>query len=452
MFVHSYDGPITWSTKLKRISEISGADKGLIFNNLGHIISIEMLRDMYNRLDAKKAIGIDGVTKESYGRNLEANLVGLLQRIRRGTYRSQPARIVEIPKEDGSTRPLAIACLEDKLVQSAASEILSAIYEPLFLPCSYGFRPKLGCHDALRALSQKTYEVVDGAIVEIDLRKYFNSIPHGPMLEMLRAKISDRRFVWLLETLLRAPTIDRKGIISRNERGSPQGSIVSPVLANIFLHHVLDEWFAAISVSHFEDEAWEIRYADDCVFVFKSMSDAERFYRVLDKRLNKYGIELHQEKSQLLPAGNVAATRAKRKGTHLPTFKFLGFVCYWGLSRSKSFWRLKLKSRSDRKRAKLRGLREYLRGKLNTANVANVLQHVIAGVRGWVTYHAVSDNGQAVGGFIIESMKILFQWFNRRGGRRAMNWKRFNRLLVAINFPKMPKIVNLFSTPNQASA
>lgn len=452
MSVHSNDGPITWSTKLKRISELSAANKALVFNNLGHIINAEMLRDMYDRLDPKKAIGIDGMTKDTYGRNLEGNLGDLMRRIRRGTYRPQPARIVEIPKEDGSTRPLAIACLEDKLVQLAASEILGAIYEPLFLPCSYGFRPSVGCHDALKALSQTAFRVHDGAIVEIDLRKYFNSIPHGPLLEMLRRKISDPRFVWLLETLLRAPTMDSRGVISPNERGSPQGSIVSPVVSNIYLHHVIDEWFEAISQGHFVDEAWEIRYADDMVFVFKCMTDAERFYRVLDKRLNKYGIELHKEKSQLIPAGSAAAARANISGKRIPTFKFLGFVCYWGLARSKKFWRLKLKSRGDRKGAKLRGLREFLRDNLNTPDTAGVVRRVIAGVRGWAAYHSVSDNLRAVSSFIMASARILFSWFNRRGRKRTMNWKRFQKLLVAIKFPMVPKPVILYPTLNKASA
>jgi group II intron reverse transcriptase/maturase len=450
MAVHSDDGQKPWSTKLKRISELSAGDKSLVFNNLGHIINLEMLREMHDRLDAKKAIGIDGVTKETYGKNLQNNLGDLLRRIRRGTYRPQPARIVEIPKEDGSTRPLAIACLEDKIVQLASSEILSSIYEPLFLPCSYGFRPKLGCHDALKALNQAVYKVSDGAVVEIDLRKYFNSIPHGPLLEFLSAKIGDRRFLWLLTVLLRAPTMDTQGVVVENECGSPQGSIVSPVLSNIYLHHVVDEWFKAISQSHFSAAAWEVRYADDMVFIFKSVRDAERFYSVLDKRLRKYGIELHLEKSQLLPAGTKAAARAKAENRRIPTFKFLGFVCYWSLARNKKFWRLKLKSRGDRKRAKLRGLRDFLRKNRNTPDTAGTVRRVVAGIRGWATYHAISDNRRAVNSFITAGAKLLFSWFNRRGKSGAMNWQRFQKVLLAVGFPRVPKLVSLYSTPKQA--
>jgi RNA-directed DNA polymerase len=452
MSVHSNDGPRTWSTKLKRISELSTADRGLIFNNLGHIINLEMLWAMYDRLDGKKAVGIDKMTKEAYGLNLEGNLDDLMRRVRRGIYRPQAARIVEIPKEDGSSRPLAISCVEDKLIQLAVSEVLAAIYEPLFLSCSYGFRPKLGCHDALKALNQKAFQISSGAVVEIDLRKYFNSIPHGPLLELLRGKISDHRFLWLLEVLMKAPTVDADGQVASNERGSPQGSIVSPVLSNIYLHHVIDEWFEAISQSHFTAEAWEIRYADDMVFVFKRMQDAERFYRVLDQRLSKYGIEMHKDKSQLLPAGTRAAAEAHAAGRRIPTFKFLGFVCYWGLARNRRFWRLKLKSRGDRKRAKLQALHKYLRANLNTPNTAAIVSHVVAGVRGWVRYHAVSDNLRAVSSFIQAGERILFNWFNRKGRRHAMNWKRFQKLLTAIKFPTVPNPIILYPTPNKASA
>lgn len=451
MSVHSYDGS-AWSTKLKRIGELSAQDRNLAFNNLGHLVSVEMLREMYRRLDGTKAVGVDGVTKEAYGTDLNRNLEFLLQRIRRGTYRPRPARIVEIPKEDGSTRPLAISCLEDKIVQLAVSTILNTIYEPLFLPCSFGFRPKLGCHDALKALSSVTFQVYDGAVVEVDLRKYFNTIPHGPLLEFLQRKIHDHRFVRLITVLLQTATIKADGTIEPNVTGSPQGSIVSPVLSNVYLHHVIDEWFSAISQTHLRREAWEIRYADDMVFVFRSVEDAERFYRALDKRLDRFGIEMHAEKSRLIPSGRTAAARAHAAGGRLPTYKFLGFTCYWGLSRNGKLWRLKVKSRSDRKRAKLKGLRKYLRQNLNTPDTPTVLNTVRAVVRGWVNYHAVSDNSRAVHSFVNDSRRILFRWFNRRGGRKPMTWSHFARLMDRIDFPKLKKLTPLFSPPKQARA
>lgn len=451
MSVHSIDGT-TWSTKLTRIGAISSQDKSIVFNNLGYLIGDGILREMYRQLDRKKAVGIDGLNKEAYGDNLEENLKNLIQRIRRGTYKPQPARIVEIPKEDGSTRPLAISCFEDKLVQSALSVILTQIYEPIFLPCSFGFRPNRSCHDALRTLSNAAFHAVNGAVVEIDLRKYFNSIPHGPLMEFLKRKISDRRLLSLIATLLKAPIQELDGSIKPNEKGCPQGSIVSPVLSNVFLHHVIDEWFAEISKSHFKMSASEIRYADDMVFVFHDSQDAERFYGVLEKRLGKYGIEIHGEKSRLLPSGTRPAERFHLKGLKIPTYNFLGFTCYWAQARNGKRWRLKVKSRSDRRRAKLNGLREYLRKNLNTPDTPRVMATVVAAIRGWMNYYAVSDNTRSVKGFLEVGKRMLFNWLNRRGGRRKTSWTRFNRILIKIKYPKNFKLVPLFPTPNQAKA
>lgn len=451
MSVHSNDGT-TWSMKLERIGELSTQKKDLVFNNLGHIICVEWLREIYRRADGSKAVGIDGVTKEKYGENLEANLEDLIKRIRRGQYQPKPARMREILKEDGSSRPLAISCFEDKLVQSAVSQILSRIYEPLFYPCSLGFRPKRDCHDALRMLSQITFDVQDGAVVEIDIRKFFNTIPHGPLFEFLEMKISDNRFLRLIKTLVKAPTMQEDGKIVANERGSPQGSILSPVLSNVYLHHVIDEWFDNISKTHLKGRAQEIRYADDMVFVFHDVSDAEKFYRVLPKRLLKYGIEMHDEKSQILPSGHKAAARAHARSEQIPVYKFVGFTCYWALSRKRTRWRLMVKSRGDRKRASLKGLRELLHKNRNTPNTAKLLERVKAGVRGWVNFHNVSDNQRQVSSFIQETHRILFEWFNRRGGKKPWTWTRLKRLLARINYPTIPPVVSLFPILKRAKA
>lgn len=447
MSVLSHDGS-TWSTKLERIGELATKDRGLIFNNVGHTIDVEMLREMYWQLDGKKAVGIDGIDKESYGLNLEENLRNLLQRMRKGTYQPQAGRVVEIPKEDGSTRPLVISCLEDKIVQSAVNALLTKIYEPTFLPCSYGFRPKRSCHDALRALSGAAFKAKDGAVVEIDLRKYFNTIPHDQLMDFLKRKISDRRFLSLINALLRSPIQMADGTIKDTDRGTPQGSIVSPVLSNVFLHYVIDEWFSDVCSKYFARPACEIRYADDMVFIFHDAQDAERFFRVLDKRLEKFGIQMHHGKSRLLKSGSQAAARSAAQDVRIPSYKFLGFSCYWGIARNGKFWRLKLKSRGDRKTAKLNGLRRYLRENRNTPDMDRVLATVVAGVKGWVNYHAVSDNKRAVKSFIEEGKRILFRWFNRRGGRRRMHWIQFQRILIRIGYPKSFKTVRLIPTPN----
>ncbi|CDL86729.1 RNA-directed DNA polymerase (Reverse transcriptase) [Xenorhabdus cabanillasii JM26] len=387
-------------------------------------------------------MGIDRMTKATYGEHLDDNINNLIMRIRRGTYHPKAARITEIPKEDGSKRPLAISCIEDKLVQVAVSDILSRIYEPLFMPCSYGFRPGLNCHAALKALQQQTYRNWNGVVVEIDIRKYFNTIPHIELMSLLRKKISDRRFLRLIELLITAPVIEGKQV-SENACGCPQGSILSPVLANIYLHHVIDEWFDEISRSHIRGRAEMVRYADDMVFTFEFRSEAERFYKVLPKRLSKYGLELHDDKSQLIPAGHIAALRANQSGRRLPTFNFLGFTCYWGKSR-KGLWRLKLTSRKDRFAAKLKGLRDFLWKNLNTPDKRLVLTIVIRVIRGWINYHGISDNQRRVGQFIYQSARILYRGFNRKGGHRRLTWKKLNLILKMLGYPFRWKTHSMF--------
>lgn len=260
MTVHRKDGEQK-TTKLERIGKVAELRKDIVFNNLGHAIDLDLLRECYRKLDGKKAIGIDEVSKETYGRNLEDNLKNLLGRIRRGAYKPKPSKIVEIPKEDGSTRPLAISCFEDKLVQMSVSDILSKVYEPLFLSCSYGYREGVNGHEALRALMKHNNQNRDGAIVEIDVQKYFNSIPHSTLMKILQEKISDKRFLKLIATLIRSPVMEAgKATLSR--RGCPQGSIVSPILSNVYLHYVIDNWFQEIGSTHIKGRAEMVRFAD----------------------------------------------------------------------------------------------------------------------------------------------------------------------------------------------
>lgn len=441
MTIHSIDGkPV--ETKLERISLRAKADAKCVFNNLGHALNIDLLREQYHKLDGRKAIGIDGMTKQRYGENLEGNLQKLIVKIRRGSYKPKPSKLVEIPKEDGSKRPLAIACFEDKLVQSAANAILSALYEPIFLPCSYGYRPNKSCHDALRALMRHSNENKDGAVVEIDISKYFNTIPHKELLDMLKLKIADERFLKLLETLMRAPTWS-EGKEIPNDLGCPQGSIISPMYANIYLHYVVDEWFDKIVRTHIKGKANMTRFADDMVFIFEKMDAAKKFYDVLPNRLNRFGLSLHMDKSKLIASGRCAAARASKQGERLQTYKFLGFTCYWARAR-KGFWRLKYKSRSDRFSTKLKGLKNFLWKNLNAKSRDGVIRQIIQVVRGWINYHAISDNDRCVKAFVLKSKRLIFKWINRRGGKRRINWEKFRRILTHVKFPEAWKITSMF--------
>lgn len=432
------------TTKLERIGKRARFRKDTVFNNIASAVDLDLLRESYQMLDGKKATGMDNVTKAAYGINLEDNLQNLLARIRRNAYKPQASRLVEIPKEDGTTRPLAISCFEDKIVQHAVARMLMAIFEPEFLPCSYGYREGTNAHEALRALMKHSNNNPDGATIEIDLRKYFNSIPHVNLQSILREKISDKYFLKLAEKLIRAP-IWANGKAELNRVGCPQGSIISPILSNIYLHHVIDSWFKEISKTHMAGRAEEVRFADDMVFVFQFKEDAEKFYAVLPKRLEKYGLTLHEEKSSIIPSGSKAAKAADLRQERLPTYKFLGFLCYWGKSRKGDWWRLKFKSRSDRFTGKLKGLRAYLKGNLNE-ETHTVLERAKKVVIGWVNYNAISDNQRKVNSFIYQTRRILFGWINRKGGKRKMNWDKFGRLLERIKFPSLFKTLSMFTT------
>lgn len=262
------------------------------------------------------------------------------------------------------------------------------------------------------------------------------------LMKFLRKKISDRRFLRLIEILITTPVLEgNKETI--NNIGCPQGSIVSPILSNIYLHYVMDEWFNTIVKSHIKGKAELVRFADDMVFVFEHYEEAQRFFTVLPKRLEKYGLQLHAEKSQVIRAGGLAAKDAHRYGNKLPTFNFLGFTCYWAKSR-KGWWRLKYTSRKDRFASKLKSMKEYLRRNLNTPDTNATLETVIRVIRGWVNYHGISDNHRRVSQFLHLSKRIILRWLNRRGRRKQLNWQKFTLLLQRINFPRKWKTVSMF--------
>lgn len=433
---------MTGTTKLDHIRKRAQAQPDTVFHNLGHVLTPEFLYEAYKQLDGKKAVGIDKVDKEEYGKELLNNITILIKKIRRKQYRHKASKIVEIPKEDGSTRPLAISCFEDKMVELAVSKILEQIYEPVFLPCSYGFRPNRSCHDALRAVKRYTYQIADGATVEIDIRKCFNMIPHEHLMSFLRRKISDERFLWLVEVLITAPVMENGKAVA-SKRGCPQGSVTSPIMSNIFLHYVVDEWFNAVKQTHLKGRAELVRYADDMVFIFGNSEDAKKIFAVLGKRLNKFGLDLHEDKSSMIPSGRKAALRAEKAGERIPTYKFLGFTCYWGKSR-KGFWRLKYTSRRDRFSATLKQLREFLWEHLNVQDTDELLRSVVRRVKGWINYHAISDNQQRVYAFLDRVKRMVLRWQNRRGGKRRTSWEKILLRLVRVGFPNSFKTISMF--------
>ncbi|MFN7835837.1 MAG: reverse transcriptase domain-containing protein [Burkholderiaceae bacterium] len=437
----------TSSTKLARIEVKSRMDKGCVFNNLGHIIDLDLLRECYRSLDGSKAVGIDGVSKEAYGRNDEENLTDLLDRIRKGVYVPRPSRVVEIPKVDGTTRPLAIACVEDKIVQEACKRILERIYEPLFLPESFGFRPGRNPHKALVALNGHLMSGKNGAVVDVDLRRAFDTIPHGHLEEMLRRKISDARFLHLLLKLIRAETVGEDRVPRKSTCGVPQGSILSPLLCNVFLHFVIDEWFREYNSLRLGGRGSLTRYADDLVMTAPDVTAARRLHDELAKRVRSYGMSLHDGKTRVIPNGQIAAKHASVRGTRLPAFTFLGFLHVWGKSRNrrtgKEFWRVKLRTCPKRFRAKLLAIKEHVR---RNRHSKDLLARMRAVVQGYLNYFSINDNTDRVSAFVQIVRRILFKWLRRRSQKQVLTWERFAEILKLASFPNPKLLHNLFFT------
>jgi len=433
------------ATKLERVEQRSRNDRGAVFNNLGHLVDLDLLRDCYLGLDGAKAVGTDGVTKDEYGKNLEANLRHLLVRIRKGSYHPQVSRIREIPKSDGSMRPLAICCFEDKIVQDAVRRVLERIYEPMFMSSSHGFRPGKSSHTALVALSGSLNDWECGAVLEIDLRKYFNTIPHEPLIRLLKLKIADPKFLWLTIKLLKAPILNEEGTEEVNVIGSPQGSILSPLIANIYLHYVLDIWFSWLNDSEYGGGANMVRYADDVVFTFRGLSQAEAFQKQVTQRLGSFGISINPSKTKAVVWGKREAQRRERLGTRMPTFTFLGFLHVWGTSIQRKtgqrFWRVKRRTCPLRLRKKVADIKSYIK---KHRHARDLLPRIVRIIRGYLNYFAINDNEKKINQFVQSIRRYLFKYLNRRSQRRSLTWARFSEVLEFVGFPKAKVLHNLF--------
>lgn len=432
----------TSATKLVRVELKSQNDASCVFNNLGHIIDVELLRECFRDLDGSKAVGIDGVTKAAYGANLESNITDLILRVRKGTYIPQASRLVGIPKIDGTKRTLAIACVEDKLVQDACKRILERIYEPIFLPVSFGFRPGSNPHKALVALDGHLKLPQTGALIDVDLRKAFDMIPHEFLEKFLRVKISDERFLHLILKLIKAETIDAENVRRRNTCGVPQGSALSPLLCNIFLHHVVDVWFMELNKREYSGQCRLTRYCDDMVFTVSSEEGAWRLHKLLGEQLELFGMQLHEGKTRVIPNGSRAAKAHDSEGKRVPSFSFLGFIHVWGRAQNRStgkiFLRVKRRTCPKRYRAKLSEMKEYIQTNRHKKDLLKVTARV---VQGYLNYFAINDNSRRINMFVKEVRCLLFKWLNRRSQKKNLTWEKFNSTLNRINFPQ-PKILH----------
>ena len=431
---------------LDRVRQAARQDKEVRFTALLHHVNIDLLRSSYYSLKRRAAAGVDGMTWQEYGEGLEDRLADLHGRIHSGGYQAKPSRRVWIPKTDGRQRPLGIAALEDKIAQRAVGTVLNQIWEEDFQGFSYGFRQERSQHEALDALYVGITQKKVNWVLDLDIKSFFDKIGHEWMIKFVEHRIGDQRVVRLIQKWLKAGVMD-DGRWFETEEGTPQGSVISPILANLYLHHVLDVWAQAWRRKVAQGEVIIVRYADDAVLGFQNREDADRFLKELQERVRKFGLELHPDKTRLIEFGRYAAERRKKRGEGKPeTFNFLGFTHICGRSR-KGYFTVIRKTIGKRMAAKLKDIRQKLRKRMHESIQENLkwLQSV---VRGYFQYHAVPDNQERMKGFRSDVLRLWFRQIRRRSQKHRWTWTRFlERLGVLI-----PPVEVLHPWPNERFA
>jgi RNA-directed DNA polymerase len=416
---------ISVSQALERIRKVAREKKKERFTALLHHISIDLLEEAFFELKEDAAPGVDRLTWADFEADLERKLEDLHDRVHRGAYRALPSRRVYIPKPDGRQRPLAVAALEDKIVQRAVVALLNAIYEEDFLGISYGFRPGRGTHDALDALCVGIDSRKVSWILDADIQSFFDTVSQEWLIRFVEHRIGDRRIIRLIQKWLKAGVLE-DGVVNVSERGTGQGAVISPLLANIYLHYVLDLWAVRWRQREATGDLIIVRYADDFIVGFQHESDARRFLDEMRARLQEFALTLHPEKTRLIEFGRFAAERRQRRGLGKPeTFNFLGFTFICGKTRAGKF-QIKRKTRRDRMRAKLKTIKQEMWRRMHQPipDQGKWLGHVI---RGYFNYHAVPTNFRALVAFRTEIAKRWYRVLTRRSERTKLTWERMKR-------------------------
>lgn len=395
---------------------LSAKNPEIVFNNLFSHINVENLRQAFQSLDGSKAVGIDGISKINYAKDLEQNLESLVSRIHIGTYRPQAKREVLIPKANGKTRPIAISCFEDKLVEWVLGKVLESVYEPIFIRNSFGFRPRRSPDDAIRANFNILKDNKRPFVVEIDLANFFNTVPHRKLMTVLQERISDRKLLGLIARFLKVDIQNENGITNSTEVGTPQGSVMSPILSNIFLNKALDQWFVK---SHSSHDAVIVRYADDAVFMFGKEQQANDFLVVLKLRLKEYGLSLNEDKTAI-----INFTKGREN-----IFNFLGFTFFWNKKKGWNKVNLVIKTERDRLAKKIQNFTEWIKSCRSMINIKEIWSITAAKLRGHYNYYGYFCNRGKLMLFFQSVIGDLFKWLNRRSQKKSFNWTQFKKVL-----------------------
>jgi len=429
------------STGLQKVAERAKREPAARFNSLAHLIDEELLTRAFRRLRRHAAVGVDGISKEQYGQDLERNLKSLHERLRTRRYRHQPIQRVHIPKESGhKTRPIGISTTEDKVVQSSLRVVLDAIYEQDFKDCSYGFRPNRNAHGAVRALTRAVNWRMANWILEFDIASFFDSLDRAELMKMLRRRVADGSMLRLIGKCLHVGVLDGEELSEPSE-GTVQGSTLSPLLGNVYLHYVLDLWFDEEVRPRLRGKAKFVRYADDGVFGFELEEDARRVQAVLGKRLARFGLTLHPDKTRLLDFRRPSLERTE--GRSPTTFDFLGFTWYWRKVRGEK-WSLRCKTRRARLARAIRAIhlwcKEHRHWRVKEQHAA-----LMRRVQGHINYFGVNGNYRSLDRFLRQVGQKWFRWLRRRSQRTRLTWAKFLELLKVYPLPRPHIVVRIWS-------
>jgi RNA-directed DNA polymerase len=430
-------------TKLNHISELVKRDENYRLNNIAHVLSEENLKQCFGMLKKGKAAGIDGISVEEYGENLESNLESLVKRMKSQGYKPQPVRRTYIAKANGKLRPLGIPAVEDKIVQRGLAQILNAIYEVDFLDFSYGFRPHKSCHQALKRLDQIITSQSINHIIDADIKGFFDSVDHEWMMKFLGVRISDSNFLRLIKRFLRNGYME-EGKLHASLEGTPQGGIVSPILANVYLHYVLDLWMEKVVKPQCQGAVEIVRYADDFVICVQYKSEAEKILSALKLRLREFKLELAEDKTRLIEFGRYAKQNAEAKDQRAEVFNFLGFTHFIDKTRKGGF-RLGRKTDQKKMRLKLKEMNEWFKSIRNLFLIKEIWKLFKAKLSGHFQYYGVSGNFRSIKSFEKLTRRMAIKWLNRRSQKKSFNWENFGEYIKRHPLP-MPAIHHNFYT------